>query len=82
MKLYLIRHAEAEGNIFRRVHGWYDSSVTPNGLRQIAALQKRFETVQVDEMCIRDRDYTIMNLRREHKLCLNQNIKMMQEKMI
>lgn len=46
--LYLIRHAEAEGNIFRRVHGWYDSSVTPNGLRQIAALQKRFETVQVD----------------------------------
>lgn len=52
--LYLIRHAEAEGNIFRRVHGWYDSSVTPNGLRQIAALQKRFETVQVDAVYASD----------------------------
>ena len=52
--LYLIRHAEAEGNIFRRVHGWYDSSVTPNGLRQIAALQKRFETVQIDAVYASD----------------------------
>lgn len=52
--LYLIRHAEAEGNIFRRVHGWYDSSVTPNGLCQIAALQKRFETVPVDAVYASD----------------------------
>ena len=46
--IYLIRHAEAEGNIFRRAHGWYDSSVTRNGLRQIEALKKRFESVPVD----------------------------------
>ena len=41
-KLYLIRHAEAEGNVFRRMHGQYNSSITPNGMRQIEALQKRF----------------------------------------
>ena len=26
--IYLIRHAEAEGNLYRRVHGWYDSLIT------------------------------------------------------
>lgn len=46
-KLYLIRHAEAEGNIFRRMHGQYDSRVTQNGLRQIEALQKRFADVPI-----------------------------------
>ena len=23
--IYLIRHAEAEGNLYRRAHGWYGS---------------------------------------------------------
>ena len=40
-RIYLIRHAEAEGNIYRRMHGQYDSRITPNGMRQIAALEKR-----------------------------------------
>ena len=26
--IYLIRHAEAEGNLYRRIHGWYDSLIT------------------------------------------------------
>lgn len=47
-KLYLIRHAEAEGNLYRRVHGWYDSLITENGYRQIAALEERFRKVHVD----------------------------------
>ena len=47
-KLYLIRHAEAEGNLYRRIHGWYDSLITENGYRQIAALEKRFKDIQVD----------------------------------
>ena len=47
-KLYLIRHAEAEGNIYRRMHGQYNSRVTQNGLRQIEALRRRFEGVKVD----------------------------------
>ena len=46
--IYLIRHAEAEGNLYRRIHGWYDSLITENGYRQIAALAHRFERVPVD----------------------------------
>ncbi len=53
-KLYLIRHAEAEGNIFRRMHGQYNSRVTVNGLRQIEALQKRFEQVPIDAVYASD----------------------------
>lgn len=45
--LYLIRHAEAEGNVFRRLHGQYDSHITPNGRRQIAALAQRFCEVPI-----------------------------------
>ena len=47
-KIYLIRHAEAEGNLYRRIHGWYDSLITENGYRQIAALEERFRDIQVD----------------------------------
>lgn len=47
-KIYLIRHAEAEGNLYRRVHGWYNSLITDNGYRQIAALRGRFAKEPVD----------------------------------
>lgn len=47
-KLYIVRHAEAEGNLFRRIHGQYESTVTHNGLRQIQALRERFASVQID----------------------------------
>ena len=40
--LFLIRHAEAEGNAYRRIHGRYDSAVTPRGRSQIRALRERF----------------------------------------
>ncbi|MBS1409295.1 MAG: phosphoglycerate mutase, partial [Oscillospiraceae bacterium] len=40
-KIYLVRHAEAEGNVYRRIHGQYDSRITPNGLRQVEALRAR-----------------------------------------
>ena len=46
--IYLIRHAEAEGNLYRRVHGWYDSLITDNGYRQIAALEARFRDIHID----------------------------------
>ncbi len=52
--LYLIRHAEAEGNVFRRLHGQYDSLITPNGRRQIGALKQRFESVQIDAVYASD----------------------------
>ncbi len=47
-KLYLIRHAEAEGNLYRRIHGQYDSLLTVNGYRQIEALKERFANVPID----------------------------------
>ena len=42
-RIFLIRHAEAEGNIFRRAHGHYNGLVTINGAKQIECLEKRFE---------------------------------------
>lgn len=47
-EIYLIRHAEAEGNIFRRLHGQYDSLLTPRGHRQVKLLEKRFEDIHID----------------------------------
>lgn len=47
-RLYIIRHAEAEGNLYRRCQGWYDSLITERGYRQIAALEHRFESIPVD----------------------------------
>lgn len=47
-KLYLVRHAEAEGNLYRRIHGQYDSDITENGYRQLEALKKRFADISID----------------------------------
>ena len=47
-RFYIIRHAEAEGNLYRRIHGWYDSLITENGYRQIAALENRFAGETID----------------------------------
>ena len=38
--IWLLRHAEAEGNVYRRNHGHYDSLLTPLGLQQVAALDQ------------------------------------------
>lgn len=46
--IYLIRHAEAEGNVYRRFHGWYNSLITLNGYRQIKELEERFRDIQID----------------------------------
>lgn len=52
--IYLIRHAEAEGNLYRRIHGQYDSKITENGRRQIAALEARFRDVPIDAVYASD----------------------------
>lgn len=46
--VYLVRHGEAEGNLYRRIHGQYDSNLTENGLRQVAALEERFRPIHLD----------------------------------
>ena len=47
-RIFIVRHAEAEGNLFRRIHGHYESSVTANGMRQIEALKRRFAAEPID----------------------------------
>jgi probable phosphoglycerate mutase len=46
--IYLIRHAEAEGNLYRRIHGHYDSLVTLRGKKQIIELRNRFNDIKID----------------------------------
>ncbi len=47
-EVYLIRHGEAEGNVFRRIHGQYDGLLTPRGFQQMEFVRKRFESIHVD----------------------------------
>lgn len=46
--VYLIRHAEAEGNLYRIAQGQYDSNLTDRGWRQVKALERRFAGVPID----------------------------------
>ena len=47
-KIFLIRHAEAEGNLFRVAHGQYNSTITPRGYQQLRYLRRRFEGERLD----------------------------------
>jgi probable phosphoglycerate mutase len=53
-KIYLVRHAEAEGNLYRIAQGQYDSLITDRGYRQVAALEKRFADIPVDAVYASD----------------------------
>ena len=46
--IYLIRHAQAEGNLYRRCHSWHNGLITVKGRTQIEALEQRFEGVHFD----------------------------------
>lgn len=47
-KLYIIRHAEADGNLYRRAQGHYDGLITENGKAQLEKLRERFAGVEFD----------------------------------
>ena len=47
-RIFLIRHAEAEGNLYRIAQGQFDSNLTGRGWRQVRALEGRFAGVHVD----------------------------------
>lgn len=53
-QIYLIRHAEAEGNLYRRMHGQYNSGITELGFRQIEALGRRFQDIHLDAVYASD----------------------------
>ena len=46
--IYLIRHGQAEGNLYRRCHSWHNGLLTAKGREQVKALEKRFEGVHFD----------------------------------
>ncbi len=47
-RIWLLRHAEAEGNLYRRIHGCTDSGLTAFGRRQLKPLGERFLSVPLD----------------------------------
>lgn len=49
-EIYLIRHAQSVGNLYRMMQGHWDGEVTDLGVRQIAALAERFRNVPVDAL--------------------------------
>lgn len=58
--IYLIRHAEAEGNLYRFVQGHYNSEVTAKGVRQIHALADRFKDIHIDALYSSDLKRTLL----------------------
>ena len=52
--LYLIRHAEAEGNLYRIAQGQHDSNLTSRGWRQVKALERRFADIPIDAVYASD----------------------------
>ena len=54
--IYLIRHAEAEGNLFRRAQGHWNGKITARGKLQIDALAERFKDTRLDAVYSSDLD--------------------------
>ncbi len=53
-EIYLIRHAQAEGNVYRMMQGHWDGNVTDMGQRQIDALAERMRDVKLDAVYTSD----------------------------
>lgn len=53
-RIYLVRHAEAEGNLYRIAQGQYNSILTDRGWRQVEALRQRFADIQIDAVYASD----------------------------
>lgn len=73
-KIYLIRHCEAEGNLYRRVQGSYDGLPTPRGRMQIQALAERFREEPIDALYSSDLTRAIETagaIQKYHPLTLN-----------
>lgn len=49
-EIYLIRHAQAEGNLYRMMQGHWDGDVTDMGRRQIEALAQRLKDERIDAL--------------------------------
>ena len=58
--IYLIRHAEAEGNLYRRAHGWYNSTITDRATARSPRSPKRFTDTKFDAVYSSDRFRTMI----------------------
>ncbi len=47
-ELYIIRHAEAEGNLYQRFHGHTDGKITENGKKQLQRLSAYMGEIPLD----------------------------------
>lgn len=52
--IYLIRHAEAEGNLYRIAQGQANSGLTDRGWQQVRALSRRFADIPMDAVYASD----------------------------
>lgn len=53
-RIYLVRHAEAEGNLYRIAQGQDNSNLTDRGWRQVEAVERRFAEIHVDAVYASD----------------------------
>ena len=72
--IYLIRHVQAEGNLFRLMQGYWDGDATALGLRQAELLGERFRELPLDAIYVSDLGRALITaeaLRRHHALPLH-----------
>lgn len=50
VELYLIRHAEAMGNVNEVFQGTIDEEISPKGYRQLEELKERFKNITLDKI--------------------------------
>lgn len=68
-RIFIIRHAEAEGNIFRRAHGWYNAPLTENGLKQVENLKNRLIGEHIDVIYSSDLRRTMQTAAAPSRAC-------------
>lgn len=49
-RLIFVRHAEAEGNVKRLFHGWYNSDLTAKGEKQAQLVANRLGDIKIDAL--------------------------------
>ena len=77
--IYLIRHMQAEGNLFRLMQGNWDGVPTALGLRQAELLGERFRETKLDAVYSSDLCRAVMTaeaLLRRHALTLRQDARL------
>lgn len=62
-RIYVVRHAEARGNLERIFQGQTDSDVTEKGLLQLAALAEYFKNIRLDAVYSSDLKRAVMTAR-------------------